>query len=276
MNKILKKNKLAENVYEYVIDAKDVVRHAKAGQFVILRVDEEGERVPFTICDYDRENGKLTLLIQTVGCSTIKLSGLSEGDYIHDLVGPLGNPTDLGNAKKVMLVGGGIGTAVIYPQSKELKEKGINVGAILGARDKTLLMYEDAFRRNCDNVYIMTDNGSAGEKGFVTNKLKELIEQGENYDVVLAVGPMIMMKAVCDVTREFDIKTVVSMNSIMVDGTGMCGCCRVSVDGETKYACVDGPEFDGHKIDFNEAMTRSKIYKEQENEATCRLRNIEE
>lgn len=272
MNKLLRKAFLAENVCEYVFDAPEIVKNALAGQFVILRVDDEGERVPFTICDYDKDKGELTLLIQTVGYTTKKLSMLEPGDYIHDLVGPLGNPTDLENASRVLLIGGGIGTAVIYPQSKEQRNSGVRVDTILGARDESLLMYVDRFKKNCEKVYLMTDNGSVGEKGFVTTKLKELLDSGEKYDIVLAVGPMPMMKAVCDVTRSFGQKTVISMNSIMVDGTGMCGCCRLTVDGETKYACVDGPEFDGHKVDFDEAIMRSRVYFEQEREAACRIR----
>lgn len=272
MNKILRKRQLAENVIEYVFEAKDAVRNAKAGQFIILRVDEEGERVPFTICDYDKKEGTLTILVQTVGYSTRKLAELSEGDNIHDLVGPLGNATDLSHANRILLVGGGIGTAVIYPQSKQLKQEGKRVDVILGARDESLLMYEEEFRQNCENVYIMTDNGSKGEKGFVTTKLKQLIDAGEKYDVVFAVGPLIMMKAVSDVTKEYGIETIVSMNSIMVDGTGMCGGCRLTVGGKTKYACVDGPEFDAHQIDFDEAIQRSKFYAEDEKEAHCRIR----
>lgn len=272
MNKILRKRELAENVIEYVIDAKNIIRHARAGQFIILRVDEEGERVPFTICDYDKKEGTITILVQTVGFSTKKLAELNEGDFINDLVGPLGNATDLSHANRVLLVGGGIGTAVIYPQSKQLKNEGKKVDVILGARDKSLLMYEKEFRQNCENVFIMTDNGSKGEKGFVTTKLKQLIDAGEKYDVVFAVGPLMMMKAVADTTREYGIETIVSMNSIMVDGTGMCGGCRLTVGGETKYACVDGPEFDGHKIDFDEAIQRSKFYSEEEKESSCRIR----
>lgn len=272
MNKIIKKRRLAENVYEYVIEAKDAVKHAKAGQFIIIRIDEEGERVPFTICDYDKEAGTITLLVQTVGYTTAKLTEIPEGGYIQDLIGPLGMPTDLSFAKRVLLVGGGIGTAVIYPQSKDLKAAGKSAEVILGARDKSLLMYEQEFSDNCEEVYIMTDNGSKGEKGFVTGKLRELLDKGEKYDAVFAVGPLMMMKAVCDVTREYGVHTIVSMNSIMVDGTGMCGSCRVTVDGQVKYACVDGPEFDGHKIDFEEALNRSRLYKEEESRAMCRIR----
>lgn len=272
MNEILRKRKLADNVYEYVLQADDVVKNAKPGQFVIVITDEGGERVPFTICDYDKEKGTLTLLIQTVGATTEKIARLNEGDSLLHLVGPLGNPTDLSEYKKVLLIGGGIGTAVIYPQSKERYSEGLICDAILGARDASLLMYEEEFRKLCGNVYIMTDNGSAGEKGFVTNKLTELINSGADYDAVLAVGPMPMMGAVCSVTRGTGLKTIVSMNTIMVDGTGMCGCCRLTVGGKTKYACVDGPEFDGHLVDFDEALMRSKTYLEQEKEHACRIR----
>jgi len=272
MNKLLKKRKLAENIIEYVFEAKDIVRNAKAGQFVILRVDKDGERVPFTICDYNREKGELTLLVQTVGYSTARLAQLEVGDYAHDLVGPLGNATDLSHADRILLVGGGIGAAVIYPQSKQLKKLNKKVDVILGARDKSLLMYEDEFSKYSDNLYIMTDNGSKGEKGFVTDKLKQLIDSGQKYDVVFAVGPLVMMKAVSNVTKQYGIRTIVSMNSIMVDGTGMCGGCRVTIGGETKYACVDGPEFDGHEVDFDEAISRASFYKEHEKEQFCKIK----
>lgn len=272
MNKLIKKVQLAENVIEYTFEAEDIVKNAQAGQFVILRVDSQGERVPFTICDFDRIVGTLTILVQTVGYSTAKLAQLNVGDYIHDLVGPLGNPTDLSHAKKIMLVGGGIGTAVIYPQSKQLCRANKKVDVILGARDKSLLMYEQEFRANCQNLYVMTDNGSYGEKGFVTDKLKQLLDQNAEYDLVFAVGPLQMMKAVCELTKQYNIETVVSMNSIMVDGTGMCGCCRLTVGNQTKYACVDGPEFDGHLVDFDEAISRSTFYAEQEKEHICRIR----
>lgn len=272
MNKIIKKRMLAENVFEYVIDAADAVKNARAGQFVIIRTDEDGERIPLTICDYDKKAGTLTLLVQTVGYTTARLQAIPEGGFIHDVTGPLGNPTDLSFAKKIMLVGGGIGTAVILPQSKELFDAGKEAYAILGARDKGLLMYEEEFEAHCRKVFIMTDNGSKGEKGFVTAKLKELLDAGERYDAVLAVGPLMMMKAVCDVTRPFGVKTLVSMNSVMVDGTGMCGSCRLTVNGVIKYACVDGPEFDGHQVDFDEAVLRSRIYTEEEKEAKCRIR----
>lgn len=273
MNKILKKRQLSENVNEYVVEAADVAKHARPGQFIILRVDSDGERVPFTIADTDKDNGSITILVQTIGMTTYKLSLLNEGDYIHDFVGPLGNPTELSEYKNIVLVGGGIGSAVIYPQAKFRHNNGLKCDVIVGARNKDLLVYEDEFRANSDNLYIVTDDGSYGEKGFVTNKLEVLIKEGKNYDCVFAVGPVMMMKAVCDLTKQYGIKTVVSMNSTMVDGTGMCGCCRLTVGGETKYACVDGPEFDGHQIDFMESVNRSKFYKEHECE--CYKRELE-
>lgn len=273
MNKILQKRKLAPNVTEYVIEAKAVTRHCKAGQFVIVIVDEGGERVPFTICDYDRTAGTVTVLVQEVGYTTMKMSQKEVGDCVYGFVGPLGNPTDLSEYKKVVLVGGGIGTAVIYPQAKELFGKK-QVDVIVGARQKDLVMYEEEFRAHSDNFYVLTDDGSYGEKGFVTDKLKALIDSGENYDCVFAVGPMPMMRAVANLTREKGIHTIVSMNSIMVDGTGMCGGCRVTVDGKVKYACVDGPEFDGHLVDFDEAISRLGYYKAIEAEHKCRLKGL--
>lgn len=272
MNKLLKIRQLAENVIEYVIDSPEVAKHAKPGQFVILRVDEEGERVPFTICDMDKVAGTITILVQTVGATTYKLAQLKEGDYIADFVGPLGNATDLSEFKNILLVGGGIGTAVIFPQAKALHNSGVNCDVIIGARNKDLIMYEEEFKANCDNLYIVTDDGSYGDKGFVTTKLEELVNAGKKYDCVFAVGPLIMMKMVSLLTKKYDIHTVVSMNTIMVDGTGMCGGCRLSVGGVTKYACVDGPEFDGHLVDFDEAMKRGSVYKEREKD--CYLRGI--
>ena len=273
MNKILKKRQLSENVNEYVVDAPEVAKHARPGQFVILRVDSEGERAPFTIADADDVNCTITILVQTIGMTTYKLSLLNEGEFIHDFVGPLGNPTDLGEYENIVLVGGGIGSAVIYPQAKFRHKNGLKCDVIVGARNKSLLVYEDEFRANSDNLYIVTDDGSYGEKGFVTNKLEALITDGKKYDCVFAVGPVMMMKAVCDLTKKYGIKTIVSMNSTMVDGTGMCGCCRLSVGGETKYACVDGPEFDGHQVDFMESVNRGKFYKEYECE--CYKRELE-
>lgn len=265
------KRTLAENVNEYVIAAPAAARNAKPGQFVILRVDAEGERVPFTICDINRTLGTVTILVQTVGATTAKLAELGAGDGIADFVGPLGNPTDLTGYDKVMLVGGGIGGAVIYPQAKYLASVGKPATVVLGARNESLLMYEREMGNFASALHIMTDDGSKGGKGFVTDKVRELLGK-EKYDVVMAVGPLMMMKAVCDVTREFGVHTIVSMNSVMVDGTGMCGCCRVTVGGERKYACVDGPEFDGHLVDFDEARLRAGFYKEQEAEHMCRIR----
>lgn len=266
---IVKKRKLAANVDEYTIFAPMVAKHCLAGQFIILRTDENGERVPFTICDYSREKQTVSILVQEVGYTTYKLSTMNEGDALHDFVGPLGNPTDLSKYKNVLLVGGGIGSAVIYPQAKSLFAKGQNVDVVVGARNKDLLMYTDEFRANCSNLYLITDDGSSGKKGFVTDMIKEL-SQEKSYDCVFAVGPLPMMRGVCNLTKELGIETIVSMNSMMVDGTGMCGCCRLTVDGKTKYACIDGPEFNGHQIDFDEAISRSKIYKEHEHECMIR------
>ena len=269
---IVKKRILASNVNEYVIYAPLVAKHCLAGQFVILIVEPDGERVPFTICDYSREEGMVSILVQEVGYTTAKLASLKEGDALEDFVGPLGNPTDLSEFSQVVLVGGGIGSAVIYPEAKQLKNDGKAVDVIVGARNKDLLMYVDEFEKNSDNLYLITDDGSNGRKGFVTDMLKSLVAEGKKYDCVFAVGPLPMMRAVCNLTRELGIRTIVSMNSMMVDGTGMCGCCRLTVDGKTKYACIDGPEFDGHSVDFDEAILRSKIYVDEEREYLCNLR----
>ena len=270
MFEIVKKTKLNPNTEEYVINAPRVAAKCKGGQFVILRVDENGERVPFTIADYDRAAGTVTVIVQTVGATTYKLAAMKEGDCLADFVGPLGNATELGEYKSVVLVGGGIGSAVIYPQTAELKSAGKRVTAIIGARNKELIIHEKEFKQRTDELIIVTDDGSYGKKGTVVDALRELLDAG-GYDCVFAVGPLRMMSAVCDLTRGYGIKTVVSMNSIMVDGTGMCGGCRLTVGGKTKYACVDGPEFDGHAVDFEEAISRSRIYKEQESEHYCRL-----
>ena len=261
---------LAENVVEVEIRAPRVADHAKPGQFVILRVDEEGERIPFTICDLNREAGTVTVLVQTVGYSTRLLAAKKDGESIADFVGPLGHPTDLAPYREILLVGGGIGSAVIYPQAKALRAEGKPADVIVGARNKSLIMYEDNFRTYANRLFVTTDDGSYGEKGFVTDVARRLLQE-KPYDCVFAVGPLPMMRAVCQVTREFGVKTIVSMNSMMVDGTGMCGCCRVTVGGETKYACVHGPEFDGHLIDFDEAINRSRIYREQEQKHLCKL-----
>ena len=272
MYKILKKKVLAENIIEYVFQAPAVAKHCLAGQFIILRVDDEGERVPFTICDYSREEGTVTVLVQTVGYTTMRLAALSEGDYICDFAGPLGRPTDLSAFSRIILIGGGIGTAVVLPQAKQLYLEGRRADAIVGARNASLLMYREEMKEYCANTYFMTDDGSNGNKGFVTDKLRELLQSGEKYDAALAVGPLVMMRAVCNLTKEFNLHTVVSMNSLMVDGTGMCGCCRLTVGNEVKYACVDGPEFDGHLIDFEEALFRSRFYVEHEKKHVCKLR----
>lgn len=271
MYKIVRKKQLAENVNEYVVEAPLAALKAQPGQFVILRVDSEGERVPFTIADYDPDKGTVTILVQTVGATTELLSRLNEGDSVADFVGPLGNPTDLTKYDKVLLVGGGIGGAVIHPQAKLLNKTGKPADVVLGARTKSLLLYMDEMKAFAANLYPMTDDGSYGEKGFVTDAVAKLIKSCR-YDAVLAVGPLPMMQAVAEVTRPSGLKTIVSMNSVMVDGTGMCGCCRVTVGGERKYACVDGPEFDGHLIDFKEARMRQGFYREQEKEHYCRIR----
>ena len=267
---ILKKRRLAPNVSEYEIKAELVSRHAEAGQFVILRVDDEGERIPFTVCDYDRNKGTITILVQEIGYSTKKLQLLNVGDSVSDLVGPLGKKTDLQNYKRIALVGGGIGSAVIYPQAKKLNDEGRSATVILGAREKSLVMYEDEFRQVAKNLIITTNDGSYGEKGFVTDVLKCGLEKGE-YDCVMAVGPMPMMKAVSELTKPYNVKTIVSLNPLMIDGTGMCGGCRVTVGGKTKYACVDGPEFDGHEVLWEDAINRLTAYKEQEKQHLCRL-----
>ena len=268
---IISKKTLAERVNEYVVYAPAVARHCLAGQFVILRVDEEGERVPFTICDYSREEGTVSVLVQEVGYTTALLAGLSQGDALADFVGPLGNPTDLSAFKRILLVGGGIGSAVIYPQAKQLFLEGKPADTVIGVRNESLLVYEEGFARYSNRLEVVTDDGSKGRKGFVTDAIRALVESGEHYDAVFAVDPLPMMKAVCALTAGFGIHTVVSMNSLMVDGTGMCGCCRLTVGGEVKYACIDGPEFDGHKVDFDEAIQRSRMYREQEQAHLCRL-----
>lgn len=270
MNEIIAKRRLAPNVVEYVINAPRVAKNARAGQFIILRVDDNGERVPFTICDYDKQNGTITILVQEVGYSTKKLSLLNVGDSLADFAGPLGRATELDEFKNIVLVGGGIGTAVIYPQAKYLKSIGKAADVIVGARTKDLIMYEDEFGASAKELFLTTDDGSYVRQGFVTDVLAEQIAE-KKYDCVFAVGPMPMMRAVCALTKEFGIHTVVSMNSTMVDGTGMCGGCRVTVGGEIKYACVHGPEFDGHLIDWEEAINRSRGFAAQEKEHMCRL-----
>lgn len=273
MNEIRGKRTLAENVIEYEIAAPSIVRNARPGQFVILIVDEGGERVPFTIADFSAEKGTVTVLVQTVGYSTMALSQKNVGDSIFAIVGPLGTPTDLSGYSNILLVAGGIGSAVIFPQAKALFQRGTAADVVLGARNASLIFYGEEFRRVANAVHIATNDGSMGVKGFVTDVIGSLVQK-KRYDAVFAVGPLAMMRAVCELTRPLGIKTVVSMNSMMVDGTGMCGCCRVTVDGKVRYACVDGPEFDGHLVDFDEAISRAAFYAEQERAHVCRLKGV--
>lgn len=268
---IVSKRVLAERVNEYVVYAPDVARHARAGQFVILRTDDDGERVPFTVCDYDRGAGTVCILVQEVGYTTKKLAGMNAGDRLRDFVGPLGNPTDLSGYERILLIGGGIGSAVVYPQAKQLAAEGRPADVIVGARNVSLAVYTEEFKKFAREFTLITDDGSSGKKGFVTDAARELFEAGEKYDCVFAVGPLPMMKAVSALTREFGIPTVVSMNSLMVDGTGMCGCCRLTVGGKVRYACIHGPEFDGHLVDFDEAIARSRMYAADEKRHMCRL-----
>lgn len=279
MYEILKKRRLSENVVLMVIDAPYVAKKVEPGQFIILRVDEEGERIPLTVAEYDREQGTITIIFQEVGGTTMQLGTMNEGDCLHDFVGPLGRASELEGLKRVAVVGGGLGCAIAYPQAKKLHEMGAEVDLIAGFRNKDIIILEDEMRAASTNLYICTDDGSNGNKALVTDILKQQIESGKQYDAVIAIGPMIMMKFVCLTTKPYGIKTIISMNSIMVDGTGMCGGCRVTVGGETKFACVDGPDFDGHLVDFDEAMRRSKMYKPQEQAAIeahkCRLQSME-
>lgn len=271
MYKILKKQVLSEQVKRMVIEAPLIAKKAQAGQFIILRVHEEGERIPLTIADYDREQGTITIIFQEVGKTTMHLGQLEEGDSLVDFVGPLGKASHFSDSvKKVAVIGGGLGTAIAYPQAKELHEKGVDVTSIAGFRTKDLVILEKELEAVSNKVIITTDDGSNGNKGFVTDALKAEIEAGEKFDLVITIGPLIMMKFVCKLTKEYGIKTIVSMNPIMIDGTGMCGGCRVTVGGKTKFACVDGPDFDGHEVDFDEAMRRQNMYKHQEGES-CNL-----
>ncbi len=274
MNKILRKKELNPTVTLMEVDAPHIAKKAEPGQFIILRVDKEGERIPLTIADYDRKKGTITIIFQIVGATTEKLNHLNEGDMIEDFVGPLGTPSHIEPNTKVAVIGGGVGCAIAYPVAKKLHKSGCTVHSIVGFRNKDLVILEDEFKNVSDKYIKMTDDGSDGEKGLVTDALKKLIESGEKYDEVIAIGPLIMMKFVALTTKEYGIKTTVSMNPIMIDGTGMCGGCRLSVGGETKFACVDGPDFDGHKVDFDEAMARGTMYKEYERKAhedTCNL-----
>nr|WP_297172965.1 sulfide/dihydroorotate dehydrogenase-like FAD/NAD-binding protein [uncultured Agathobaculum sp.] len=270
MYQILKKRTLNANTKLMVIDAPHVARKAEPGQFIILRVSENGERIPLTIAAYDRKKGTVTIIFQEVGATTMALGELNEGEYVRDFVGPLGIASELDGLKKVAVVGGGLGCAIAYPQAKKLHDMGCEVDLIAGFRNKDIIILEEEMRAASTNLYIVTDDGSNGRKALVTDVLKELIEAGNQYDEVIAIGPMIMMKFVAETTRPHGIKTVVSMNTIMVDGTGMCGCCRLTVGGETKFACVDGPDFDGHLVDFDSSMRRAAMYKAQEKAAVER------
>lgn len=267
MFKILKKQELNPTVTLMDIDAPLIAKKAEPGQFIILRVDEEGERIPLTIADYDREKGTVTIIFQIVGATTEKLNAKKEGEYIQDFVGPLGVPSHVDGLKKVAVVGGGVGCAIAYPIAKKLHALGAEVHSIVGFRNKDLVILEDEFAAVSDKMCVMTDDGSHGTKGLVTDALKNLIESGEKYDEVITIGPLIMMKFVCALTKEYGVKTMVSMNPIMIDGTGMCGGCRLTVGGTTKFACVDGPDFDGHEVDFDEAIERSTMYKPFERKA---------
>ena len=276
MFKIIEKRALADNIYLLRIEAPRVAQSALPGQFVIVRVDEQGERVPLTIADYDKTDGTVTIVIQTIGVSTRKLCVLNEGDYIADFAGPLGNPSEFIllskeelESRRYLFVAGGVGTAPVYPQVKWLHEHGGHADVIIGAKTALMLIYTEEMEKVADNLYIATDDGSYGFKGMVTAKIKDLIDnEGKQYDECVAIGPMIMMKFVTLTTKEYSLPTTVSLNALMVDGTGMCGACRVSVGGKTLFTCVDGPEFDGHQVDFDEAMRRQSMYRKQEGDAT--------
>lgn len=278
MYKIVKKEELAANIFLMDVEAKRVSKSCLPGQFVIVRTDEAGERIPLTICDYDREKGTVTIVFQCVGAATTMMADLKEGDSFADFVGPLGCPSELCNEsidslkqKKILFVAGGVGAAPVYPQVKWLHENGVDADVIVGSKTKSLLILEKEMEAVAGNLYVTTDDGSYGRSGMVTQTIKDLVGEGKQYDVCIAIGPMIMMKFVCLLTKELSIPTVVSLNPIMVDGTGMCGACRVTVDGKVKFACVDGPEFDGHAVNFDEAMRRQQIYKTAEGRAMLAL-----
>lgn len=278
MYKVIEKEILNPTVTKMVVEAPAVAKKALAGQFIILRVHEDGERIPLTIADYDREKGTITIIFQIVGKTTKLLNQLEAGDSILDFVGPLGKPSHVTGFKKVCVIGGGVGCAIAYPTAKALHENGADVTVITGFRNKDLVILEEEFKQVSDRAYLVSDDGSTGVKGLVTNVLEELVEKGETFDEVIAIGPLIMMKFVCQLTKKYGIKTIVSMNPIMIDGTGMCGGCRLSVGGETKFACVDGPDFDGHLVDFDEAMSRGATYRDFEahaREEDCNLMNKE-
>jgi ferredoxin--NADP+ reductase len=278
MYRILKKQELTSNIYLMEVEAVRVAKSCEPGQFVIVRTDSEGERIPLTICDYDREKGTVTIVFQTVGAATKMMADLGEGDSFHDFVGPLGCPSELVKEdinelknRKILFVAGGVGAAPVYPQVKWLHQHGVAADVIVGSKTKNLLILEKEMEAVAGNLYITTDDGSYGRSGMVTQTIKDLIAEGKSYDLCIAIGPMIMMKFVALLTKELGIPTVVSLNPIMVDGTGMCGACRVTVGGKVKFACVDGPEFDGHEVNFDEAMRRQQIYKTAEGRAMLEL-----
>ena len=279
MYKIREAKQLTDNIYLMNVEAPRVAKHCEPGQFIIVKIDEEGERIPLTICDYDREEGTVTIVFQVIGASTLQMAGLKAGDAFADFVGPLGRPSELIEEdpeelkkKKILFVAGGVGTAPVYPQVKWLSEHGVKADAIVGAKNKDLVILEEEMEK-VSNLYVTTDDGSYKRKGMVTDVIKDLVEnQKKEYDLVVAIGPMIMMKFVCLLTKELGIHTIVSMNPIMVDGTGMCGACRLTVGDEVKFACVDGPEFDGHLVNFDEAMKRQQLYKTEEGRAILRLK----
>ena len=277
MYRILQADKLAANIYRMVVEAPRIAARCLPGQFLIAKSDEEGERIPLTICDYDRKAGTVTIVFQPVGASTTKMARLQTGDAFEDFVGPLGQPSDLVDEpieelkkKKILFIAGGVGTAPVYPQVKWLHEQGVTADAIIGAKSKDFVILEKEFSEVC-NLYVTTDDGSYGRSGMVTKCLEDLIAEGHSYDHCVAIGPMIMMKFVCKLTEKLGIPTIVSMNPVMVDGTGMCGACRLIVGDEVKFACVDGPEFDGHKVDFDQAMQRMQMYKTEEGRAMLKL-----
>ncbi|MCM8784731.1 MAG: sulfide/dihydroorotate dehydrogenase-like FAD/NAD-binding protein [Candidatus Omnitrophica bacterium] len=267
MNKIIKKELIGEKIKRIEVKAELISKKALPGQFVVLRVDEKGERIPLTIAGVDREKGTITLIFQEVGTTTAKLGLLKEGEEILDLVGPLGKPTEIKNYGNVCIIVGGVGAAFVFWMGKEFKEKGNKITTIIGARTKNLIILENEMRQISDNLYISTDDGSYGEKGFNTQIFEMLLEKGERFDLVLTAGPILMMKKVAEITKRYNIKTIASLNPIMIDGTGMCGACRVSCGGKTKFTCVDGPDFDAHLVDFDELLKRTSLYKEKEKAA---------
>ena len=278
MYPIVRKEKLADKIFLMDVKAPRVAKTCEPGQFIIVKIDEEGERIPLTICDYNREAGTITIVFQTVGASTERMQYLEEGDSFQDFVGPLGCPSELVDTdieelkkKKIVFIAGGVGTAPVYPQVKWLHEHGVDCDVIMGSKTKDLLILVDEMEKVATNLYVTTDDGSYGFHGMGTNQLQQLIDEGKTYDQCIAIGPMIMMKFVCLLTKELGIPTIVSMNPIMVDGTGMCGACRLTVGGEVKFACVDGPEFDGHLVDFDQAMKRQQICKTEEGRAMLKL-----